>query len=87
MMFFPGRYTISVVNSEIKDRYLCCRAEIGVDDWRMEVVKDLWSGKHSELPALEEVPEVLDGKVHSQQLSVERRVVQLSKIELLGGKG
>ena len=50
----------------------------------MEVVKGLWSGKHSELPALEEVPEVPDGKVHSQQLSVKRRVVQLSRIELLG---
>ena len=50
------------------------------------MVKGLWSGKHSELPALEEVLEVPDGKVHSQQLSVERRVVQLSRIELLGEK-
>ena len=42
--------------------------------------------KHSELPALEEVPEVPDGKVHSQQLSVEHRVVQLTRIKLNGKK-
>ena len=60
-------------------------------DWSGQLEDKVGRGlvvhKHSELPALAEVLEVPDGKVHIQQLSVERRVVQLSRIELLGEKG